>query len=159
MEEEADLERVIVEETAHAVKGSEEMENSINLILQRMEGFTFKVSELLEAGRTLFRQLSTQFEERIISIHQNQIEIWQEEIKELRVLDAANEEASGRLHGAQCLLHSAAIVSSSGETSHPTVIMDGGDNVHHNVGMAHASRSIVSVMNHCLQNPHGTLES
>ncbi|KAL4181666.1 hypothetical protein AMTRI_Chr12g272280 [Amborella trichopoda] len=111
MEEEADLERVIVEETAHAVKGSEEMENSINLILQRMEGFTFKVSELLEAGRTLFRQLSTQFEERIISIHQNQIEIWQEEIKELRVLDAANEEASGRLHGAQCLLHSAGINS------------------------------------------------
>jgi len=37
-------------------------------------------------------------------IHKEQMEKWQEEIKELRLLDASNEEASGILHNARYVL-------------------------------------------------------
>lgn len=40
----------------------------------------------------------------IYRIHKEQMEKWQEEIKELRLLDASNEEASGILHNARCLI-------------------------------------------------------
>lgn len=38
-------------------------------------------------------------------IHKEQIEKWQEEIKELRFLDTANEEMDALLHNAAYLLH------------------------------------------------------
>lgn len=38
-------------------------------------------------------------------IHQQQVEAWQEEIKELRLLDGANEEGVQRLQNAIYLLH------------------------------------------------------
>ncbi|XP_072997101.1 uncharacterized protein [Typha latifolia] len=81
--------------------GSEEMELHIQRILERIEQFTQQVSELLESGRTLFKDLSTEFEERLISIHTEQMEKWQEEIKELRMQDASNEAARALLHNAQ----------------------------------------------------------
>ncbi|KAK1292194.1 Eukaryotic translation initiation factor 3 subunit C [Acorus calamus] len=70
----------------------------------QMEGSARMVSELLESGKAMFKDLSNEFEERLITIHREQIEKWKEEIKELRLLDAANEEANTRLCNAQYLL-------------------------------------------------------
>ncbi|XP_058075975.1 uncharacterized protein LOC131224691 isoform X2 [Magnolia sinica] len=100
----ADPEEVVEEETEANVAGSEEMEMNISHVLERIERFTQQVSELLEAGKTMFKDLSAEFEERMVSIHREQIEKWQDEIKELRMLDASNEQASNRLHNARYLL-------------------------------------------------------
>ncbi|KAJ1377840.1 hypothetical protein SESBI_48456 [Sesbania bispinosa] len=86
------------------VTGSEEMELNISLILEKIENFTQRVSELLESGKTMFNELSNEFEEKLIMIHKEQVEKWQEEIKELRALDASNEEANVLLHNARYLL-------------------------------------------------------
>lgn len=64
-----------------------------------------KVSELMESGKSLLQELSNDFEERMIAIHKEQMEKWQEEIKELRLLDASNEEINALLHNARYLLH------------------------------------------------------
>jgi hypothetical protein len=40
----------------------------------------------------------------ICRIHKEQVEKWQEEIKELRALDASNEEANGLLQNARYVL-------------------------------------------------------
>ncbi|KAJ9696854.1 hypothetical protein PVL29_008855 [Vitis rotundifolia] len=98
------VDQIEEEETETSVAGSEEMELSINRILEKIENFTQMVSELLESGKTLFKDLSNEFEERMILIHKEQIEKWQEEIRELRLLDAANEEVNAVLHNARCLL-------------------------------------------------------
>ncbi|XP_039118434.1 uncharacterized protein LOC120254395 [Dioscorea cayenensis subsp. rotundata] len=81
--------------------GSPEMEANIQRILDKIEGFTNRVSELLEAGKALFRDLTTDFEDRLIAIHREQIEKWQEEIKQLRMIDASNEATRARLQNAQ----------------------------------------------------------
>ncbi|ESW17068.1 hypothetical protein PHAVU_007G207500 [Phaseolus vulgaris] len=86
------------------VTGSEEMELSISLILEKIENYTQRVSELLESGKTMLRALSDEFEGKIIMIHKHQVEKWQEEIRELRALDASNEEANALLHNARYLL-------------------------------------------------------
>lgn len=70
-----------------------------------------KVSELLESGKTAFKELVNAFEERMITIHKEQIEKWQEDIKELRLLDASNEEDNVLLHNARYLIQSAQIDS------------------------------------------------
>ncbi|KAI3898020.1 hypothetical protein MKW92_029851 [Papaver armeniacum] len=88
---------VMEEEVETVAVGSEEMESLINGVLEKIERFTQQVLEMLEAGKTLFKDLSNEFEERIIGIHKEQIEKWQDEIKELRSLDAMNEEANTRL--------------------------------------------------------------
>ncbi|KAI3888965.1 hypothetical protein MKX03_033630 [Papaver bracteatum] len=97
-EEENEIGLVMEEDIETVAVGSEEMENLINGVLEKIERFTQQVSEMLEAGKTLFKDLSNEFEERIIGIHKEQIEKWQDEIKELRSLDAMNEEANTRLH-------------------------------------------------------------
>ncbi|KAI3923841.1 hypothetical protein MKW92_007813 [Papaver armeniacum] len=97
-EEENENGLVMEEEVETVAAGSEEMESLISGVLQKIERFTQQVSEMLEAGKTLFKDLSNEFEERIIGIHKEQIEKWQDEIKELRALDAMNEEANTRLH-------------------------------------------------------------
>ncbi|KAI3837578.1 hypothetical protein MKX03_010187 [Papaver bracteatum] len=98
-EEENENGLVMEEEVETVATGSEEMESLINGVLEKIERFTQQVSEMLEAGKTLFKDLSNEFEERIIiGIHKEQIEKWQDEIKELRALDAVNEEANTRLH-------------------------------------------------------------
>lgn len=98
----------IVEEeaTEKAIAGSEEMELNISHILEKIERFTNMVSELLESGRTMFKELSDEFEERLITIHKEQMEKWQDEIRELRLLDASNEEAVAVLHNASFLFQS-----------------------------------------------------
>ncbi|XP_077219367.1 knotted 1-binding protein [Tasmannia lanceolata] len=102
---------VVEEETETNFAGSEEVEMNISRILQTIDRFTEQVSELLETGKTLFRDLSGEFEERMFRIHREHVEKWEEEIKELRALDASNEEASARLHNAQYLLQNAHINS------------------------------------------------
>ncbi|KAI3877500.1 hypothetical protein MKW92_051407 [Papaver armeniacum] len=89
---------LVMEEAATVAVGSEEMESLINGVLEKIDRFTQQVSEMLDAGKTLFKDLSNEFEERIIGIHKEQIEKWQDEIKQLRSLDAMNEEANARLH-------------------------------------------------------------
>ncbi|XP_022640874.1 uncharacterized protein LOC106771790 isoform X2 [Vigna radiata var. radiata] len=80
------------------------MELSIALILEKIENYTQRVSELLESGKTMIRALSDEFEEKVVMIHKHQVEKWQEEIRELRALDASNEEANALLHNARYLL-------------------------------------------------------
>ncbi|XP_075649431.1 uncharacterized protein LOC142619927 [Castanea sativa] len=99
------------EEFQTNIAGSEEMELNIAQILEKIERFTQLVSELLESGKTSFKELSNEFEERMIMIHKEQIEKWQEEIKDLRLLDSSNEEANARLQNARYLLQSAHIDS------------------------------------------------
>ncbi|OMO64153.1 hypothetical protein CCACVL1_21999 [Corchorus capsularis] len=85
--------------------GSEEMEANISQILEKIDRFTQLVSELLESGKTMFRELSNEFEERLFMIHKEQMEKWQEEIKELRLIDASNEDSNSLLNNARYLLH------------------------------------------------------
>lgn len=87
------------------IVASEAMEANIQLIREKMERFTQQVSGLLEAGKNFFLEMSNEFEERIILIHQKQINKWQEEIQLLRTVDSMNEDISARLHDAQYLLH------------------------------------------------------
>ncbi|PON43260.1 knotted 1-binding protein [Parasponia andersonii] len=105
------LEKPEVEiETNHLV-ASEEMELHISHILEKIDNFTHLVSELLESGKTNFKELSNEFEERMITIHKEQIEKWQDEIKQLRLLDASNQDAHALLHNARFLLQNAHIDS------------------------------------------------
>ncbi|TYI73752.1 hypothetical protein E1A91_D07G151300v1 [Gossypium mustelinum] len=84
--------------------GLEGMELNISHILERIEHFTQLVSELLESRETMFKELSNEFEQWLILIHREQMKKWQEEIKELRLVDASNEEASALLNNARFLL-------------------------------------------------------
>ncbi|KAI3981133.1 hypothetical protein MKX01_032273 [Papaver californicum] len=112
MEEEEEEEKengLVMEEVETVAAGSEEMESLINGVLEKIEQFTQQVADMLEAGKTLFKDLSNEFEERIIGIHKEQMEKWQDEIKELRTLDAMNEEANTRLHMTRSLFQNVQI--------------------------------------------------
>ncbi|CAN6302618.1 unnamed protein product [Urochloa humidicola] len=86
--------------------GSAETEDHIQRILVAIDNYTRQVSEMLDAGRTLFKDLAADLEERLCSIHKERVERWEEEIRELRARDAANEQARALLHNAQLhLLH------------------------------------------------------
>ncbi|KAJ4747001.1 knotted 1-binding protein [Rhynchospora pubera] len=88
-------------EGEHCVAASEETELQIQRILDKINSFTQQVSEILEAGKALFKDLSTDFEEHLISIHREQVEKWEEEMKEIRAHDSANEAAGSLLRNAQ----------------------------------------------------------
>ncbi|KAJ8748470.1 hypothetical protein K2173_003366 [Erythroxylum novogranatense] len=102
--DEAEPESIEKEEDETSIAGSEEMELNIARILEKIEQFTQTVSELLESTKAMFKELSNEFEDRLILLHKEQMEKWQEEIKELRLLDASNEEASAVLSNARFLL-------------------------------------------------------
>ncbi|KAJ1408309.1 hypothetical protein SESBI_23590 [Sesbania bispinosa] len=97
--DEAESQAVQEEEFETNVTGSEEMELNISLILEKIENFTQRIR-----GKQCLNELSNDFEEKLIMIHKEQVEKWQEEIKELRALDASNEEANVLLHNARYLL-------------------------------------------------------
>ncbi|KAK9280935.1 hypothetical protein L1049_003826 [Liquidambar formosana] len=99
------------EETETNVTGSEEMDLNICRIHEKIERFTQLVAELLESGKTLLKELSNEFEERLIMIHKEQMEKWQEEIKDLRLLDASNEDVNALLQNARYLLQNVQIDS------------------------------------------------
>ncbi|XP_004303779.1 PREDICTED: uncharacterized protein LOC101302090 [Fragaria vesca subsp. vesca] len=84
--------------------GSEEVELSISQILTKIDRFTEMISELLDSGKAMFKKISDEYEERLIMIHKEQMEKWQEEIRELRAIDVSNEEAGAVLHNAAYLL-------------------------------------------------------
>ncbi|KAL0463538.1 UNVERIFIED_CONTAM: hypothetical protein Slati_0241400 [Sesamum latifolium] len=92
------------EENDPRASNSEQVEMEIAHILEKINNFTQMVSELLESGKSMLKELSNEFEERMILIHKEQMEKWQEEIKELRLLDAANEEIDALLNNAKYLL-------------------------------------------------------
>ncbi|KAG4907239.1 hypothetical protein AAZX31_20G079500 [Glycine max] len=97
--------KTIEEEEFEAnIAGSEEMELSISLILEKIENYTQMVYELLESGKTMLKELTNAFEGKLIMIHKEQVEKWQEEIRELCALDASNEEANALLLNARYLL-------------------------------------------------------
>ncbi|KAG4192031.1 hypothetical protein ERO13_A07G132650v2 [Gossypium hirsutum] len=98
------MEVIEKEQSETHLAGLEEMELNISHILERIERFTQLVSELLESRETMFKELSNEFEQRLIWIHREQMKKWQEEIKELRLVDASNEEASALLNNARFLL-------------------------------------------------------
>ncbi|XP_047309042.1 uncharacterized protein LOC124912460 [Impatiens glandulifera] len=91
------------EESEVTTMASEQMENDISNILEKINQFTQMVSELLESGKSFFKELSNEFEERVILVHKEQIDKWQEDIKELRMLDASNEDTNAVLYNAQNL--------------------------------------------------------
>ncbi|EER93009.1 hypothetical protein BDA96_01G574300 [Sorghum bicolor] len=85
---------------------SAETEEHIQRILLAIDNYTRQVSDMLDAGRALFKDLAADFEDRLCSIHKEKVERWEEEIRELRASDAANEQARALLHNAQLhLLH------------------------------------------------------
>ncbi|KAB2613177.1 hypothetical protein D8674_035493 [Pyrus ussuriensis x Pyrus communis] len=88
------------EDFGTVVAGSEEVELAIVHILQKIERFMLRVSELLESGKTIFQNINKGFEERMILVHKEQIEKWQEEIRELCMHDPSNEDANVLLHNA-----------------------------------------------------------
>ncbi|KAJ0244027.1 hypothetical protein HA466_0199900 [Hirschfeldia incana] len=94
-----------IENETTKLVASDEMELHIAQILDKIESFTQTVSNLLESGKTMFKELSNDFEERLIMIHKEHVDKWQEEIKELRLLDASNEETTSLLHNARFLIH------------------------------------------------------
>ncbi|PWZ57635.1 hypothetical protein Zm00014a_042142 [Zea mays] len=86
--------------------GSAETEEHIQRILLAIDNYTRQVSDMLDAGRALFKDLAADFEDRLCSIHKERVERWEEEIRELRARDVANEQARALLHNAQLhLLH------------------------------------------------------
>ncbi|XP_015891791.1 uncharacterized protein LOC107426195 [Ziziphus jujuba] len=101
--------RKFVEKVEFATEIARSEEMDLNHILEKIENFTELVSELLESGKAMLKQLSNEFEERMIMIHKEQIEKWQEEIKELKLLDASNVQSHAVLHDARCLLQNAHI--------------------------------------------------
>ncbi|CAI0446400.1 unnamed protein product [Linum tenue] len=84
---------------------SDEMEANISQILENIDRFTQMVTELMEAGKAMFKELSNDFEERLLMVHKEKIEKWKEEIRELRLLDGANEEINAVLLNATYLFH------------------------------------------------------
>ncbi|XP_051146022.1 uncharacterized protein LOC127261722 [Andrographis paniculata] len=92
------------DENEPRTSNSEQLEMEIAQILDKIDSFTQMVSELLESGKSMLKELSNEFEERILLVHKEQIEKWQDEMKELRLLDAANEETDTLLHNAKYLL-------------------------------------------------------
>lgn len=92
------------EESEVNFSGSDEMRLGIARLHEKVEAYNQLVSEMLESGKSLFNKLSQEYEERVIMIHKEQIEKWQEEIKELRMIDATNEEMNVRLNNVKCLL-------------------------------------------------------
>ncbi|KAL2924485.1 hypothetical protein RDABS01_023353 [Bienertia sinuspersici] len=92
------------EENEMNFAGSEEMELGISRILEKVEAFNHLVSEMLESGKSLFNKLNQEFEERVLMIHKEQMEKWQDEIKELKMIDATNEEMNARLNNVKSLL-------------------------------------------------------
>ncbi|CAN4088705.1 unnamed protein product [Withania somnifera] len=100
----SEVAKAVEEENVVATLGSEQVELEIANILEKINRFTNQVSELLESGKSMLKELSNEFEERIILIHKEQMEKWQEEIKELRLLDTSNEEADALLLNAKYLL-------------------------------------------------------
>ncbi|KAG9460025.1 hypothetical protein H6P81_004533 [Aristolochia fimbriata] len=95
---------IVEKEREPIAMASEEMEASISGILQKMDQFTERVSELLETGKKLFKEMSDDLEEKLIRVYEEQVEKWTEELKELRLLDSVNEETRVRLHNVQDLL-------------------------------------------------------
>ncbi|KAL0920262.1 hypothetical protein M5K25_009383 [Dendrobium thyrsiflorum] len=83
------------------IQVSEEMESDIQRILEKIDRFTQQVSEMLETGKQLFKDLSSEFEERMILIHREQMEKWQDDIKLLRIIDSTNEGSRALLQNAQ----------------------------------------------------------
>ncbi|GAA0146167.1 hypothetical protein Leryth_011233 [Lithospermum erythrorhizon] len=92
------------EDAEENVVVSELVEHEIAGILEKINNFTQQVSELLESGKLMLKELSNEFEERMILIHKEQMEKWQDKIKRLRSLDASNEEIDAMLQNAKCLL-------------------------------------------------------
>ncbi|XP_066384338.1 uncharacterized protein [Miscanthus floridulus] len=85
---------------------SAETEEHIQRILLAIDNYTGQVSDMLDAGRALFKDLAADFEDRLCSIHKEKVKRWEEEIRELRASDAANEQGRALLHNAQQhLLH------------------------------------------------------
>ncbi|XP_057966573.1 uncharacterized protein LOC131156703 isoform X2 [Malania oleifera] len=98
------LVQMVEEENEMNIAGSEEMKHSITRIHERIEHFTQLVSELLESGKAILKELTDEFEERLIAIHKAQVEKWQEEIRELQLLDGSNEEVNALLDNARYLI-------------------------------------------------------
>eukprot|EP00271_Cylindrocystis_brebissonii_P016567 TRINITY_DN4040_c0_g1_i1.p1 TRINITY_DN4040_c0_g1~~TRINITY_DN4040_c0_g1_i1.p1 ORF type:complete len:163 (-),score=37.79 TRINITY_DN4040_c0_g1_i1:594-1082(-) len=83
---------------------SEEMEAAIQQIKERIDAWTAQVSGLLETGKAAFMNAHNKWEEQVISVHQKQIEAWEDEVELLRNLDAMNEDFQQRLGSAQIVI-------------------------------------------------------
>ncbi|EMS47262.1 hypothetical protein TRIUR3_12141 [Triticum urartu] len=84
-------ETAVVAAAEAEVVGSAETEEHVQRILLAIDNFTRKVSEMLDSGRAMFKDLAADFEDRLCTIHKERVDKWEEEIRELRARDAANE--------------------------------------------------------------------
>uniref|UniRef100_A0A452Y843 Uncharacterized protein n=1 Tax=Aegilops tauschii subsp. strangulata TaxID=200361 RepID=A0A452Y843_AEGTS len=65
---------------------------------------TLQVSEMLDAGRAMFKELAADFEDHLSRIQKKRSGKLEEEIRELRARDVANEQTRAILHNAQLQL-------------------------------------------------------
>ncbi|CAI9086872.1 OLC1v1020794C1 [Oldenlandia corymbosa var. corymbosa] len=84
--------------------GSEETSAEIARIYEQIQSFTNMVCDLLESGKSMLKDLSNEFEERMISIHKEHIQKWEEEIQTIRLVDASNAQESAVLQNAKAML-------------------------------------------------------
>ncbi|KAM3194146.1 hypothetical protein ACQJBY_070667 [Aegilops geniculata] len=84
------------EETA--VVAAAETEEHVQRILITIDNFSHKVSEMLDVGRAMFKDLAADFEDHLCRIQKERMGKWEEEIRELRARDVANEQTRAILH-------------------------------------------------------------
>ncbi|XP_073316618.1 uncharacterized protein [Primulina huaijiensis] len=65
------LEQVPGEENESRTLNSEQIEMEIAQILDKINNFTQMVSELLDSGKSMLKELSNEFEERVVFLWQN----------------------------------------------------------------------------------------
>ena len=63
-----------------------------------------QVSNLLDAGKAAFMECHNKWEEKIVSLHQQQMEEWEEGIEFLNGVDSLNEDINKRLQSAQMVI-------------------------------------------------------
>ncbi|KAG2242900.1 hypothetical protein Bca52824_095256 [Brassica carinata] len=85
---------------------SDEMELRISQILDKIESFTQTVKALMKLHNAFLDMfiITDDYDSSCCRIHKEHVEKWQEEIKELRLLDASNEETTSLLHNARFLI-------------------------------------------------------
>ncbi|GJP42923.1 hypothetical protein CLOM_g2447 [Closterium sp. NIES-68] len=68
---------------------------------KRIEDFTQKLCTILDAGKQALSAAHAAWEEQLVQIHENQIEIWQRQLEEIKELESMNDEIGTRLLSAQ----------------------------------------------------------
>ena len=73
-------------------------------LIVRYSFIHIQVSNLLDAGKAAFMEMHNKWEEKIVFLHQQQMEEWEEGIEFLNGVDSLNEDINKRLQSAQMVI-------------------------------------------------------